>query len=105
MEATIYQLLCGVLRHMKEVNPGCINFLNKKDPRFKQLQGTLDVLFHQLHSEGLGTKINSADVFTQEDEQKLWCSGVLSLDTPKSLQNAAFFHCGKDVLPSRWSGT
>lgn len=93
--ATIHQLLCGVLRHMREVNPGCINFLNKKDPCFKQLQGTLDVLFHQLHSEGLGTKIKSADVFTQEDEQKLWNSGVLSLDTPKSLQNAAFFTVGK----------
>ena len=25
------------------VNPGCINFLNKKDPWFKQLHGTLDV--------------------------------------------------------------
>ena len=32
--ATIHQLLCGLLRHMKEVNHNCINFLNKKDPRF-----------------------------------------------------------------------
>ena len=93
--ATIHQLLCGLLMHMKEVNPGCINFLNKKDPRFKQLHGTLDVLFHKLHSEGLGTKIKSADVFTQEDEQKLWSSGVLSLSAPKLLQNAAFYTVGK----------
>ena len=55
-------------------NPGCLNFLNKKDPCFKQLQ-----------------RIRSADVFTEEDEQKLWNSGVLSLSTPKSLQNAVFY--------------
>ena len=48
-----------------------------------------------MHSEGLGTKIKSADVFTQEDEQKLWSSGVVSLNPPKSLQNAAFFTVGK----------
>ena len=80
---------------MKEVNPACLNFLNKKDARFKQLHGTLDLLFHKLHSEGLGTKVKSADVFTQEDEQQLWSSGVLNLSTPKSLQNAVFYTVGK----------
>ena len=84
---------------MREVNPGCINFLNKKDPRFKQLHGTLDVFFI---TEGLGTKVKSADVFTEEDEQLLWSSGILSLKDPKSLQNAALLHRWEDVLPSRW---
>ena len=54
----------------------------------------LDLLFHRLHSEGLGTTVKSADIFTQEDEQKLWSSGILSLSTPKSLQNA-FYTVGK----------
>ena len=27
--STIHQLLCGLLRHMRETNPGCPNFLNK----------------------------------------------------------------------------
>ena len=49
----------------------------------------------KLHSEGLGTKVKSADVFTEEDEQLLWRSGILSLKDPKSLQNAAFYTVGK----------
>ena len=80
---------------MREVNPGCLNFLNKKDSRFKQQHGTLDVLFHKLHSEGLGTKIRSADIFIQEDKEKLWDNGVMSLSAPKPLQNAAFYTIGK----------
>ena len=47
--ATIHQLLCGLLRHMRNINPGCLNILNKKDPQFKLLHGTLDALFHKLH--------------------------------------------------------
>ena len=82
--ATIHQLLYGVLKHKREVNLDCINFLNKKDPWFKQLHGTLDVLFHRLHSEGLGTKMKSAC-----SHQRRWAetlrSGVLSLDTSKML--------------------
>ena len=43
--ATIHQLLCGLLRHMKEANPGYLNSLNKKDPHFNQLHGTLTCCF------------------------------------------------------------
>ena len=34
---TIRQLLCGLLCHMRDINPGCPNFLNKKDSRFMQM--------------------------------------------------------------------
>ena len=44
--STIHQLLCGLLRHMRETTPGCPNFLNKQDSQFRHLQGTLDSLFH-----------------------------------------------------------
>ena len=79
---------------MRDINPGCLNFLNKKDPQFKPLRGTLDALFHKLHSEGLGTEIKSAEVFTQDDDT-LWSTGVTSQRAPKPLQNAAFFMAGK----------
>ena len=42
---TLHQLLCGLLRHMRDVNPGCLNFLDKKDSRFKPLHGTMDPTF------------------------------------------------------------
>lgn len=43
--ATLHHLLCGLLRHMREVSPCCPNFLDKKD-KFKKLHNTLDSHFH-----------------------------------------------------------
>lgn len=39
--ATLHQLLCGILRHMRANNSECPNFLDKKDGKFKKLQSTL----------------------------------------------------------------
>ena len=93
--ATIHQLLCGLLRYMREISPACPNFLDKKDSRFKQLHCTLDAHFHKLHSDGIGRQVKHAEVFTKEDEEKLWGTGVLGTNTPACLQNAAFFTVGK----------
>ena len=93
--ATIHQLLCGLLRHMREVSQDCPNFLDKKDSRFQQLHCTLDAHFHNLHSDGIGRQVQHAEVFTKEDEEKLWKSGVLGTNAPRCLQNAAFFTVGK----------
>ena len=90
--ATLHQLLCGVLRHMRDCNPGCPNFLDKKDSRFRQLQGTLDAYFHNLHSEGIG---RHAETISTEEENQLWETGVLDINTPKGLQNAVFYTIGK----------
>ena len=45
------QLLHGLLWHMRETTSGCPNFLNKQDSHFCHLHGTLDALFHKLHSQ------------------------------------------------------
>ena len=55
--STLHQLLCGILRFMREHNPECPNFLDKSDNRFRRLQGTLDSYFHKLHSEGIGRHV------------------------------------------------
>ena len=36
--STLHQLLCGLLRYMRQTNPDALNFLDKKDTRFKPLQ-------------------------------------------------------------------
>lgn len=92
---TLHQLLCGLLRHMRETNPGCPNFLDKKDSRFKTLHGTMDSQFHHLHSTGIGREVKHARVLTKEDEDRLWRTGVMGTTTPKALQNAAFYTVGK----------
>ena len=50
--ATVHQLLCSLLRYMRENVPGCPNIL----AHFQPLQGTLVALFHQLHSDGIGVQ-------------------------------------------------
>ena len=41
----------SLLRHMRSINPNC---LDKKDASFSDLH-VLDSVFHQLHSDGIGT--------------------------------------------------
>ena len=91
----VYQLVSGLLRYMREANPNCPNYLNKQDTRFQPLQHTLDAHFHKLHSEGIGIQVKHTEIVTKEDEMKLSTSGVMGLDTLKSLQNAAFYIDGK----------
>ena len=84
-----------VAMHMREINPNCPNFLDKKDVRFQQLHHSLDVHFNNLHSSGIGRQVNHAEVISKQEENKLWESGVLGDSDPKSLQNAVFYTVGK----------
>ena len=93
--STLYQLLCGLLRYMRDHNPGCPNFLDKKDSRFRHFQGTLDAYFHKLHSEGVGRHTRHAETISSDEENQLWETGVLNTSTPKGLQNAVFYVIGK----------
>ena len=93
--STLHQLLCGILRFMREHNPECPNFLDKSDNRFRRLQGTLDSYFHKLHSEGIGRHVKHAETISTAEENQLWESGVLNTTTPKGLQNAVFYAIGK----------
>ena len=88
---TLYQLMCGPLRHMKE----CPNFLDKKDNQFRTLHRAMDAHFHHLHSNGVGRIIKHAKSQSREDEQKLWATGVMGTTNPRALQNTAFFIVGK----------
>ena len=36
-----------------------------------------------------------SEVFSDDEEQQLWRSGVLGTNTPKSLQNVVFYTVGK----------
>ena len=36
--------------------------------------------------------MNRTSVFTPEEEQKLWDSGILATDNPIALQHAVFFY-------------
>ena len=95
--SSLHQLLCGLLRSMREKNPECPNFLDKKDVRFKRIQGTLDAYFHKLHSEGIGRRVKHAETISTEEENTcmLWDAGIMNTHTPLGLQNAVFYAIGK----------
>jgi len=52
--ATLYQLLCGLLRHMRLANLATPDFLDKKDSCIRGLQTVFDNTFKKLRVEGVG---------------------------------------------------
>ena len=80
----------------KIVKPGLPNFLDFSDPRFSALQNTLDNVFRDLCTRGVGSESKNAEVFTKEDEECLWTSDTLSVDTSKGLLRAVFFLNGNN---------
>jgi hypothetical protein len=88
---TLNQLLAGIQRKMKELHPELPAMLNKDDRRFHPIHGTCDTVFRQLHQKSVGADVRHTNIFTAEDEEKLWSSGVLSVNHPVNLQRAVFF--------------
>jgi len=95
---TLYQLLCGLLQYIREKEVDPVNFLNRKDPRFKKLHATCDVAFRSLHEAGIGTETKSAKVNSKCIEDELWKTGVLNSNIPTGLQNAVFTIWAKSVV-------
>lgn len=85
--STLSQLLAGVLRHMRSINPDSPNFLDQKDCRLS--------LFHKLRTMSIGADVKHAEIFNKEEEQQLWDSGTLGLHSPQALLNAVFYLNGE----------
>ena len=55
-----------------------------------------DLVFKRLHAKGIGTETKSTPVLSNHEEDKLWESGVIGLDTPIGLLKVVFFYNGKN---------
>lgn len=73
---TVHSLLSGILRHTKSVNPMYPNFFDKNDPLFSTFNVTLDNLFKNLRSEGVGATSKHTQGISAQEENLLWTSGV-----------------------------
>ena len=82
---SIYQLLCSILRYMKQQDPFAPNFLQRKDGRFRELHGTCESVFRQLREKGVG-----ANPISKEEENMLWDKKILGTSNPLMLQRAVF---------------
>ncbi len=92
---TIHQILSGILRHMRSINPMCPNILDRKDGRFRKISGSCEVVFRQLRQAGVGASIKHTATITMEEEQRLWESGVMNVEEPFGLFRAIFYYVGK----------
>ena len=91
---SIYLLLAGLQRRIRQANPKeSINIFT--DAAFKELRNVCDSVFKRLHQKGVGSETKSTPVLTQLEEDKLWESGVLYLNTPIGLLRSVFFYNGK----------
>jgi len=92
---TLYLMLCAFLRHSREVQSDPMNFLDRKDARFKELHGTCDVIFHSLHEDGVGAVKKTTPILQKEHEIKFWDSNVFNTTTPEGLQRVVFYYVDK----------
>ena len=82
---------------MREVDPDCPNFLEKKNHKFIELHAVLDNMSRQLRQEGIGAKVRHATLVTAEEERALWEEGVLGTDCPQSLLRAVLYLNGVNL--------
>jgi hypothetical protein len=99
---SIHQILCGLQHYMLDENPSAPKIMDKDDPRFRALRSTVDNVFRQLRSQGIGTEVQHAPVITADEEEQLWLSSVLTITTPKGLQRAVYWEV---LLHSGWPRT
>uniref|UniRef100_A0A1X7TLL5 ZMYM2-like/QRICH1 C-terminal domain-containing protein n=1 Tax=Amphimedon queenslandica TaxID=400682 RepID=A0A1X7TLL5_AMPQE len=92
---TLHQLLAGILRYMRSVNPECPNFLDKKDYHFHAIEKTCETVFRELHKNGVGVDVSHTAVVTAEEETLLWERGILNVSSPQGLLRAVFYYVGK----------
>ena len=93
--STIVNLLAGLYRYSKQCDPRCPNFMDKKNPEFRELSCAQQVKFRELRKQGVGTVVKHAPVITPEEEDKLWEKKILGVDSPLALQRAVYFYLGK----------
>lgn len=91
----ISNLLAGLYRECRKYDRNCPNFMNRKDPMFKELSGALQVRYRELREAGVGAVVKHAAVVSSEEEDALWVSKVIGDHAPLALQRAVFFYVGK----------
>ena len=96
---TIYQIICGLLRYLKEQGKYDKNFLDNEDPCFAEFYTLLDSRMKDLLQKGHGTSIKQADPITPKEEEKLWELGVFGANDPQTLQYTVFFYACKRTRP------
>lgn len=89
---TLYLLMCGLLRYLRDNGVFDYNFMDPKDSRFARLNKVLDSRMKQLLEQGIDLETKSAEPLLPEDEDKLWNLGVFGNTSAENLQLSVFFY-------------
>ena len=92
---SIHLILAGLQRTVREVSPNAPKFFYQSDSTYRDLRWSCDTIYQELRSQGIGTEINRTPIFTMEEEEKLWVTGIFDINDPVGLQRAVFFYIGK----------
>ena len=89
--ATIHMLLCGLQRIMQRESEQLFEIFAKGDVHFRNLHGTMESMFQQLHKKGVGAMVKHASAITDEEENHIWQSGIIGDYSPTALLRAVFY--------------
>ncbi|XP_015794142.1 uncharacterized protein LOC107370688 [Tetranychus urticae] len=91
---SIKQIMTNLFRYLKDNchYPG-LSFVDRKSPFFKIIEARMK----KMRINGLGLQLKKADVVTADDEEKLWATKVINMDTSSGLFAAVFFYTGKTL--------
>ena len=93
---TLTQIVAALQSHLRSMfSNRQINFFKDDDIVFREFRKTLDARMKVLTGQRIGVEKKRSDPVTEEDEQKMWDTGVFSMMTASGLSNAVFFYNGK----------
>ena len=92
---SIHLILAGIQRTVLEVSPDSPRFFDQSDNTFRGLRQSCDTMYQELRSQGIRMEVNHTPIINMNEEQKLWDTSVLSVNSPVRLQRAVFFYVGK----------
>ena len=89
---TLYQIIAGIQRHLKENSRPEMTILDPKNLKFIKARQVLDARMKLLTSQGVGATKKQAQPLTEEQEDALWQKEIFGVKTPDAILNAVFWY-------------
>jgi hypothetical protein len=88
---TVYEIVCSI-QHFMRKKGRFVSFLD--DKKYEGLRSVLDSKMKELSSRGLGLERKKAEIISAEQENTMWCKGILGRDSPQQLLDTLLFQLG-----------
>ena len=89
---SIANILAGLYRYTKALDPQCPNFVNRKevDFRVRELNDAINVRYRELRQKSIEAVVHHATVVEESEEEALCDNGVLGDRNLLALQRTVF---------------